>query len=209
MTSPVDPALERALTQLAMPGLLIGHRVIQPDDNAALLPAELATIPTSDPLTRRASGAARIVARKFLAELGYGETAIPKRVNGCPLWPSGITGSFAHDERVSVIAVGRLSEVGSIGIDVEPAHDLPEETFDLIATAAEKTDLGGDLLAGRLLFAAKEAVYKALYPLDGQFLEFHDIEVDFEKDQATVKGKRRVDLRFCESTHLVALAFAR
>jgi 4'-phosphopantetheinyl transferase EntD len=209
VTDPVDPALERALTQLAMPGLMVGHRVIQPNDNAALLPAELATIPTSDLLTRRASGAARIVARQFLAELGYGEPAIPKRVNGCPLWPSGITGSFAHDERVCVIAVGRLDQVGSVGIDVEPADDLPEETFDLIATAAEKSFLGGDLLAGRLLFAAKEAVYKSLYPLDGQFLEFHDIEVDFEKEQALVKSRRSVDLRFCESTHLVALALAR
>jgi 4'-phosphopantetheinyl transferase EntD len=200
--------LERALAELAMPGLLVGHRVIQPGDDAALLPAELATIPTSDLLTRRASGAARIVARKFLAELGHEPAAIPKRVNGCPLWPSGITGSFAHDERVSVIAVGRASENGSIGIDVEPAEALPAETLDLIATAAEKAQLGEDPLRGRLLFAAKEAVYKALYPLDGQFLEFHDIEADLESGTASVKGKRQVDVGYCMSTHIVALARA-
>lgn len=208
MTDVTDPALERALAQLAMPGLLIGQRVIQAGDDKALLPAELATIPTSDLLTRRASGAARIVARQFLEALGYEPVAIPKRVNGCPLWPSGITGSFAHDERVSVIAIGLASEFGSIGIDVEPAEELPAETLGLIATPAEKTRLGEDLYAGRLLFAVKEAVYKALYPLDGQFLEFHDIEADLQSGSSIVKGKRQVDVAYCVSTHIVALARA-
>lgn len=208
MTKAIDPVLERALADLAMPGLLIGHRIIQPGDDAALLPAELATIPTSDLLTRRASGAARIVARKFLAELGHEPVAIPKRVNGCPLWPSGITGSFAHDERVSVIAVGREKEFCSIGIDVEQAEELPTETLDLIATPAEKSRLGNDPLRGRLLFAVKEAVYKSLYPLNGQFLEFHDIEADLERGSASVKGQRQVDVAYCISTHIVALARA-
>jgi 4'-phosphopantetheinyl transferase EntD len=191
-----------------MPGLLVGHRLIQPGDDAALLPAELATIPASDLLTRRASGAARIVARQFLAELGHEPVAIPKRVNGCPLWPSGITGSFAHDERVSVVAIGRTSDIGSLGIDVEPADELPTDTLDLIVTPAEKTRLGDDPLRGRLLFTVKEAVYKALYPLNGQFLEFHDIEADLENGSATVKGRQQVDTAYCVSTHIVALARA-
>jgi len=206
---PDDPVLAEALKALAAPGLLIGHRVIQPGDDAALLPAELATIPTSNLLTRRASGAARMVARKFLAELGHDTAAIPKRVNGCPIWPAGITGSFAHDERVSVIAIGRERHAGgSVGIDVEPADDLPAETLDLIATPAEKSRIGDDPYRGRLLFTAKEAVYKALYPLDGQFLEFHDIEIDLKAGKAAVKGNRQVKVAFCVSTHLVALALA-
>jgi 4'-phosphopantetheinyl transferase EntD len=203
-----DPELERALSRLATPGLLVGYRIIQPGDEAALLPAELATIPTSDLLTRRASGSARIVARQFLQQLGFEETAIPKRVNGCPLWPSGVTGSFAHDERVSVIAVGRIRDTGSLGIDVEPAEPLATDTLDLVVTDKEKACLADDPYRGRLFFVAKEAVYKALYPLDGQFLEFHDIEVDLKAGCAVVKGKRQVAVSLCISTHLVALARA-
>jgi 4'-phosphopantetheinyl transferase EntD len=203
-----DPELERALARLAAPGLLVGHRVIQPGDETALLPPELATIPTSNLASRRASGAARIVARQFLQQLGYEAAAIPKRVNGCPLWPSGVTGSFAHDERVSVIAVGRARDVGSLGIDVEPAAPLTADTLDLVVTDAEKSRLDADPYRGRLFFVVKEAVYKALYPLDGQFLEFHDIEVDLKEGRAMVKGKRPVGVSFCVSTHLVALARA-
>lgn len=203
-----DPVLAQALKELEQPGLLVGHRVIQPGDDAALLPAELATIPTSDLLTRRASGAARMIARKFLAELGHDTAAIPKRVNGCPLWPEGFTGSFAHDERVSVVAIARSRYFPSLGIDVEPAENLPADTLDLIATPSEKSRLENDPYRGRLLFTAKEAVYKALYPLDGQFLDFHDIEVDLAVGRATIKSKRQVDVAFCVSTHIVALARA-
>jgi 4'-phosphopantetheinyl transferase EntD len=40
----------------------------------------------------------------------------------------------------------------------------------------------------KLLFAIKEAVYKATYPLDHEFLEFHDIEVDLTIRRATARA---------------------
>ncbi len=205
----IDPALERALAEIAFPGTLIGHRIIAPGDEAALLPEEARSISTSVGSARRASGAARILGRELLGRLGLGAVAIPKGPDGAPVWPAGISGSFAHDERVTVAVIGRTEETGSLGIDVEPAFALPAETLDLVATAAEKSRLGEDPYRGRLLFAAKEAVYKAAHPLDGQFLEFHDIEVDFDARRAHVRNGRSVDLRFCVSTHLVALARTR
>ena len=60
---------------------------------------------------------------------------------------------------------------------------------------------------GKLLFVAKEAAYKAVYPLDGTFLEHRHVEVDFKARTANVRNGRVVDLRFCISTHLLALAF--
>jgi 4'-phosphopantetheinyl transferase EntD len=58
-----------------------------------------------------------------------------------------------------------------------------------------------------LFFVAKEAAYKAVYPLDQVWLGHHDVEVDLANQQATVRNGRIVKLRFCISTHLVALAF--
>jgi 4'-phosphopantetheinyl transferase EntD len=201
-----DPVLAEALKSLALPGLLIGHRLISAGDENALLPEEASSIPSSVPARRRASGAARIVARELLTQLGFPRQAIPKAASGAPVWPPGITGSFAHDERVAVAAVARISETGSIGLDVEPALPLPADVFGLVVSPAEKAALGGDMLRARLLFAAKEAVYKALAPLDGRFLEYSDIEVDIAGGRASVKGGRNVSLKFCVSTHLVALA---
>jgi 4'-phosphopantetheinyl transferase EntD len=98
-------------------------------------------------------------------------------------------------------------DVGAIGIDVEPAESLPSELLDLVATPQERLRITDDPYHGRLLFVAKEAVYKALYPLDQTFLDHHDVQINFAECKATVRNGRVVELRFCIAAHLVALAF--
>jgi 4'-phosphopantetheinyl transferase EntD len=63
-------------------------------------------------------------------------------------------------------------------------------------------------LTARTLFAAKEAVYKAAYPGDRTFLEFHDIEVDSIEGKAKTKSDRVFTLRYCTAPRIVVLAFA-
>ncbi len=60
--------------------------------------------------------------------------------------------------------------------------------------------------SGKLLFAAKEAVYKALYPLDRVFLEFRDIEVDLVSRTAATRTGHTLALRTCVSSHVVVVA---
>jgi 4'-phosphopantetheinyl transferase EntD len=202
----VDPALARDIEALAVPGLLIGHRVISPGDENALLDEEAASIASPVIAVRRASGAARIVARDLLARLGYARVAIPKGASGEPIWPAGLTGSIAHDDRIAVAAVGLQGDIRAVGIDVEPAEPLPPEMLELIATPQELREISDDPLQGRLLFAAKEAVYKAVYPLDRVFLEFRDIEADLVRRTATTRTGRAVALRTCVSSHVVVVA---
>jgi 4'-phosphopantetheinyl transferase EntD len=204
----VDPSLQRELNALAPPGLLIGHRRISPADEAALLDEEAATIASPIASVRRASGAARIVARALLVQLDCGVVAVPKGASGEPIWPAGICGSLAHDDTLAVAAVGRLSEVGTVGLDIEPAAALPPEMLDLVATPREMSRIADDPLRGRLLFAAKEAVYKAAFPLDRVFLEFHDIEIDLTSRTAVTQGGRALALRYGISSHVVVLALA-
>lgn len=206
MTDTFDPVLARELAGLAPPRLLIGHRLITPGDECALLEPERASIASHVAERLRASGAARIVARELLARLGCVSCALPKGPTGAPVWPAGIAGSLAHDERIAVAAVGWSRDVGAVGIDVEPATLLPPEMLDLVATARERPAIEADPFGGRLLFAAKEAVYKAVHPLDGRFLDYHDIAVDVGGGRASVSNGRIVELRFCVSSHLVVLA---
>ena len=202
-----DPRLQSAIDALALPGVAIAHRLISPGDEDALTPEELRGISGSVVERRRASGAARIVARQLLRELGYPESPLPRTASGAPIWPVGVTGSLAHDRRVAVAAVATSRDIDALGIDIEPAELLPIDLLDIIATPDERPGIGDDLICGRLLFAAKEAVYKAVYPLDRIFLEHHDVQIDFSKRRGTVRNGRTVELRFCISTHLVALAF--
>jgi 4'-phosphopantetheinyl transferase EntD len=202
----VDPALQQAIDALAPPGLLIGHRVISPGDELALLDAEAAAMASAAADRRRASGAARHVARGLMARLGYAPLPIPKAPSGAPIWPAGLTGSMAHDDRIAVAAVGLQRDFAAVGIDVEPAVPLPADMLELIATPQELRTLADDPLRGKLLFAAKEAVYKAVNPLDGVFLEFHDIEVDPAGRKATTRTGRVLTLRTCVSSHVVVLA---
>jgi 4'-phosphopantetheinyl transferase EntD len=202
-----DPSFQSAIDALSFPGIMIGHRLISPGDEHALLPEEAPAFAASVVKVRRASGAARIVARELLARLGHAGCALPRAPSGAPIWPTGVVGSLTHDSRVAIAAVGRSRDVGAIGIDVEPAEVLPSELLDMVATSQERRNIGNDPYHGRLLFIAKEAVYKAVYPLDQMFLDHHDVEINFADRKATVCNGRVVELRFSVSAHLVALAF--
>ena len=155
---------------------------------------------------RRASGAARIVARGLLAQLGYPDAQVPKGAGGAPIWPAGVVGSLAHDDEVAVAAVGLQRDFASIGIDVEPAGALPADMLALVATPRERRMIDDDPVKAKLLFAAKEAVYKAVYPLDRVFLEFGDIEIDLATGTATTCTGRTLTLRSCASSQIVAVA---
>jgi 4'-phosphopantetheinyl transferase EntD len=199
--------LARAIEAMSIPGILVDHRLIADGDELALLPVELAAFAGSVLKVRRASGAARIVARTLLSRFGRAPQAIPKSTAGMPVWPDGIVGSLAHDTEVAVAAMAATHEFQSVGIDVEPAEPLAPDLLDIVATAKERDRIEDDPFRGRLLFSIKEAIYKAVYPLDRTFLDHHDVEVSLADGTAMVRSGRVVRFRHCAATHIVALAF--
>jgi 4'-phosphopantetheinyl transferase EntD len=201
--------LEAAIRALAPAGVLIGCRRIAAGDEHALRPAEMSAFAGSVPSVRRASGAARIVARRLLAQLGHADWPLPKTASGAPNWPAGIVGSLSHDADLAVAAIAMRGAFRTLGIDVEPAEALAPDLLDIVATPQERAAIEHDPYGGRLLFAAKEAVYKAVHPLDRTFLDHHDVEVDLLHQHATVRNGRRVELRICTAGHLLVLAFLR
>lgn len=207
MTVATDAWLQSALGSLRIPNVSIGCRVIAPGDERALTPEETGGICNSIVERRRASGAARIVARQLLADSGFAPGPIPRSAAGAPIWPAGVVGSLAHDRRIAVAAIAPARCMAALGIDIEPAERLPEEVFDLVVTPEERATIGGDLVAARLLFTAKEAVYKALYPLDQTFLDHHDIRIDLQNSRGLVRNGRVVHLRHCAAHHLIVVAF--
>ncbi len=202
-----DTQLQTAIDGFRLPGILIDHRLVSAGDELALLPEENAAFANSVVKVRRASGAARIVARELLSRLGHVCCSLRKSESGATIWPDGVTGSLAHDSRVALAAIARRDRMDALGIDIEPAEFLPPDLLDIVATPQERQMIGNDLLAARLLFVVKEAVYKAVHPLDRKFLEHKDVEVDLSAHVAYVRNARVVDFRYRISTHMVAVAF--
>ncbi|OLP62452.1 hypothetical protein BJF93_22590 [Xaviernesmea oryzae] len=201
-----EAALRQALGLFAPPGIRLGCRMIRSDD-ARLLTAEEAEAFAARPLAaRRASGAARATARALLAAEGLGEAFIGRAPTGAPVWPEGFVGSLAHDEAMAVAAIAPKARVRSLGIDVEPAAPLEAEVAALVHIAEDVIDGVEAGLAARVLFSAKEAVYKACFPLDGIMLDYADITVDLRQTCAITSTGRHTQLFVCLAPRLVVLA---
>ncbi|HEX9169187.1 MAG TPA: 4'-phosphopantetheinyl transferase superfamily protein [Roseiarcus sp.] len=156
---------------------------------------------------RRASGAARIVAKALLVELGASPgVELLRSASGAPLWPPGFVGSLTHDREYAAAAVAPTPSILGVGIDIEPPLPLPEELLDRIATPDERKQLKGDLVSARLLFCMKEAVYKATNPIDGVFLEHHDVEVSLESSVAVTASGHSLRIHAMARPRLIALA---
>jgi 4'-phosphopantetheinyl transferase EntD len=196
-----------ALARAAHPGLRAGCRRIATGDEFALTPAELRPLERSIASVRRASGAARIVARALLAKLGASPGAeLPRSASRAPLWPPGFVGSLAHDDEYAAAAAASSMSLRGVGIDIEPALPLPDDLLDMVATASELKQINGDLVLARLLFCVKEAVYKATHPIDGVFLGHHDVEVSLESSVALTISGHTLRVYTIARPRLIALA---
>jgi 4'-phosphopantetheinyl transferase EntD len=103
-----------------------------------------------------------------------------------PVWPGAVVGSITHTEvgthGYCGVAVAHRRLVAGLGIDAEPRLPLPVELWSRVldpdegraALAAEQPGV-----QARLVFSAKEAAYKAIYPLYRRFLDFSDLHIRF------------------------------
>ena len=205
-----DGGLDLASLRAALSayGVHIGARRVLPGDEAAFVDPESVETASNRP-RRRASGAARIVARRLLGELGADASAPLRRsASGAPVWPEGVVGSLAHDDEFAVAAVALGADVARLGVDIEPAEPLPPEIVDRVLSVGEKRLTKNDGVMGRLIFSSKEAVYKALNALDGSPLEYDDIEIRLAEAAAVLRDGRSLRLMAEVGERLVAVAFA-
>lgn len=202
----LEESLLAAMIGIAPAGIRLGCRVIRAGDEDCLLPEERRAFTTRDPQARRASGSARHLARELLVELGHPGAPIGRERAGRPVWPAGVAGSLAHDHEVAVAAVASSAAIASLGIDVEPAEPLPDELSPVVVTDRDEPGSTGLPLAGRILFAAKEAVYKAVHPLDGVILNHDDIIVNLTTSCAWTRSGRAGKLYWCMAPRIVVLA---
>lgn len=156
-------------------------------------PAEAALLPEERPAVARAVDkrvreytTVRHCARRALGGLGYGPLPILSGPNREPLWPEGVIGSLTHCDGYRAAVVTRAGELRSLGIDAEPHAALPAGVLSTVASDEEQDHLAmlsrrrPDVHWDRLLFSAKESVYKTWFPLARVWLGFEEAALEFD-----------------------------
>ncbi|MFI5633518.1 4'-phosphopantetheinyl transferase [Streptomyces sp. NPDC051664] len=169
------------IAALLPPGA-VGAEAYGDPPEARLHPAEEAAMAHAVESRRREFTTVRHCARTALGELGFRYEPLVPGHRGAPGWPEGVVGSMTYCAGFRAAAVARAEVLASLGIDAEPDRplrpgmlasvSLPAERERVAELAAHRPGLAWD----RLLFSAKEAVYKAWFPLTGLLLDFPEAE---------------------------------
>lgn len=158
--------------------------------DAVLFPEEEQAVARVVDKRRREFTAVRSCARRALADLGLPSVPILPGEMGAPRWPDGVVGSLTHCVGYRAAAVARAEDMVTVGIDAEPDGPLPEGVLALVARAEELVALGElhhaspEVYWDRVLFSAKETIYKAWFPLTHRWLGFEDASLALNLDGA-------------------------
>lgn len=173
-------ALTDLLRRELFPGLQAGFGAVPLAQGGVLMAGEDPGGPRVVPARASEFAAGRAAIRQAMADLGIAAQPVPRGADRAPVWPEGLCGSLSHAAGVALAVVMRAGSF-SPGLDLEPAEPLPPELIPALLTAREQAwaqrqpDPG---LAARRIFVAKEAGYKAQYPLSRSLLGFHAAEFD-------------------------------
>ena len=130
----------------------------------------------------------RICAGEVLSKLGArGQPVLRDPQTREPLWPEGISGAITHSGNWAAAAAGKTSDVLGIGIDLEDLERqvdsrisrhvcIPEEQKWL--QECEEDFLEKNL---KIIFSAKESIFKAFFPYTRTYLHFHDAKILMEQ----------------------------
>lgn len=157
-----------------------------------LFPEEARSVGRAVDKRRREFTTGRACARRALQRLGLGAVAIPSGGRGEPLWPRGVVGSITHCRGYRACALAWAEELHAVGIDAEPDEPLPDGVLQEVAFGPELAMVAGrgaGVCMDRLLFSAKESIYKAWFPLAGRWLGFEDVELAVDLRDGTFRAR--------------------
>ena len=154
------------------PGVSLGHA-----DPARLYPlAPGEGLASAVPKRQIEFSAGRAAAR---AGLGLPDQSLPIGPDRAPIWPSGRVGSITHCAGLCLAIVGQSDDYEGLGLDAEPEEDVNPAHWEQILRPDEAAADGLAVLAH---FVAKEAAYKAQFPISKQLFGFHCLRLRFSQN---------------------------
>ncbi|TNJ42069.1 4'-phosphopantetheinyl transferase [Phaeobacter sp. B1627] len=140
---------------------------------------------------RREFAAGRAAAHQAMRALNLTPAPIligPKRA---PVWPRGVVGSITHCRSCALAAIAPDHRFLGLGLDVEEDTPLASDLWPSIASAREQdwmTSQADPGRAGKLLFSAKEAAYKAQYARSQKYFGFDGMELSMDTGTGTFRA---------------------
>jgi 4'-phosphopantetheinyl transferase EntD len=163
------------------PAGVVAMRMTEPGDASQLLAAEAACLGRAVPKRVREFAAGRVCARRALRRFGIEDFALIVGADREPLWPAGYVGSITHTDGVCAAVVADAARFLGLGIDVEQQGAVGRHLWPSICAPVEAVWLEGSperaVDLATVIFAAKEAFYKAQFPLMRERLHFHDVAI--------------------------------
>ena len=194
-----DPAtVEQLLVRLVPDGTTVAVCRTDASLLQQLSADERALVGSARPVRRAEFAAGRSCAHRALATIGADTATIGRGPRRQPLWPRRVTGSISHAAGLAAaVASPTTSAVAGLGIDVELAHGLEEDLWPHVLTRAEVAvcEASDDpAAAAACFFSAKEATFKALYPLLGAEIDFLEANAMLEMDTGLQGGAGTVSV---------------
>ncbi|MEZ5411189.1 MAG: 4'-phosphopantetheinyl transferase superfamily protein [Acidimicrobiales bacterium] len=177
----------------------VAYELTGPDLEAGgdegLWPEEETLVARAVAARRLQFAAGRRCARAGLLALGLPAGPIPAGPQRAPRWPDGTTGSISHTTGYAVAVVRRTGPGApgaaglpgvpagdpiNVGVDAEQLGRVGDHLYSRLFTPGEEAWLGrlpgpARDAAATAVFGAKEAFYKAQFPVTGAWVGFHDV----------------------------------
>ncbi|WP_113699286.1 4'-phosphopantetheinyl transferase family protein [Nonomuraea lactucae] len=178
-----------------LPDTVVAVEAFENAVDPMLFPEEEALIARAVRKRRDEFATVRACARAALAKLGLPAVPILPGERGAPTWPDGVVGSMSHCDGYRVCAVAPSADVMTVGVDAEPNAAVPDGVLGAVSDPAERawiaelTAARPEVSWDRLLFCAKEAVYKAWFPLTRRWLDFSEATVTVDPRARTFTAR--------------------
>jgi 4'-phosphopantetheinyl transferase EntD len=182
-------------------GRCVGVRIpVEVDESvlAGLVPEERKFVSTLAPARHPSWVAGRLALREAFRDLGIEPGPMLVTPRGAPALPSDLTGSISHKRTLAVGLAARRENGANIGVDLEnapPALNSVQEARAQARPDVRSRVLTRDELARlervpeedhrrtvTLHFSLKEALYKAIDPMVGRHVGFHEASLTLLPD---------------------------
>lgn len=157
-------------------------------------PDEYAIIKNSVEKRKKEFIAGRLLVKQSLKAFGIKNFALLSGDNREPIWPENIIGSISHSNVYICTAISDCNSYEGIGIDLETRGKVGEDLINYILTENEKNwlkdlDENNQKNLHTIIFSAKESLYKCIFPLVHQFIDFQQVDIFIDQQNKIIEIK--------------------
>jgi 4'-phosphopantetheinyl transferase EntD len=143
---------------------------------------EMKLVTTAVPKRKREFVSGRSLCKAALSQFGYHDQSILQNSSRAPIWPDDIVGSISHCDWEAAVVLANSKNLVGVGLDVELDQPLIPEVEDSVCNSLDrrlsrKQSALRDARWSKVIFCAKESVFKALNPLTSEVPDFKDVAV--------------------------------